>query len=195
MSMRYSQSSFTLIELLIVVAIIGILAAIAIPNFSQAQVKAKVAHALSNMRTIGTGLEAYYLDHNSYSLWATDSNDYKGFCSLTTPVAYITSDSAFINPFRTKHEQQFRLSDGERDPKFELGTWYKESDSRYVIQLPSNIWLLDSSGPDQIDDYHTRNNIATPGLMYHLTNGLLSRGDIFRGGGTSLPSWIQVLSY
>ncbi|MBN1867555.1 prepilin-type N-terminal cleavage/methylation domain-containing protein [Candidatus Sumerlaeota bacterium] len=57
---------FTLIELLIVVAIIAILAAIAVPNFLEAQVRSKVSRAKSDLRTISTGLEAYYVDNNSY---------------------------------------------------------------------------------------------------------------------------------
>jgi len=57
---------FTLIELLIVVAIIAILAAIAVPNFLEAQVRSKVSRAKSDLRTIAVGLEAYYVDNNTY---------------------------------------------------------------------------------------------------------------------------------
>jgi prepilin-type N-terminal cleavage/methylation domain-containing protein len=58
---------FTLIELLIVVAIIAILAAIAVPNFLEAQVRSKVSRAKSDLRTIATGLEAYFTDFNMYA--------------------------------------------------------------------------------------------------------------------------------
>ena len=59
-------SGFTLIELLIVVAIIGILAAIAIPNFLNAQVRAKVSRCEADMKTIATALEMYRVDRNAY---------------------------------------------------------------------------------------------------------------------------------
>jgi len=63
---------FTLIELLIVVAIIGILAAIAVPNFLNAQVRAKVARAESEIRSLKNSLESFFIDNNSYMPMNTD---------------------------------------------------------------------------------------------------------------------------
>ena len=60
------KAAFTLIELLIVVAIIAILAAIAVPNFLEAQVRSKVAVVYSDFRTVKTALESYRVDYNNY---------------------------------------------------------------------------------------------------------------------------------
>jgi len=57
---------FTLIELLIVVAIIGILAAIAIPQFSSYRQKSFNTSAFADLRTITTMVEAYYTDNSYY---------------------------------------------------------------------------------------------------------------------------------
>jgi prepilin-type N-terminal cleavage/methylation domain-containing protein len=98
---------FTLIELLIVVAIIAILAAIAVPNFLEAQVRAKVSRCKSDVRSIATAIESYFVDYNAPPIdevmWAKAIPDPpdgspknlitrpKAYSALTTPVAYMTT--------------------------------------------------------------------------------------------------------
>jgi len=64
--LKKGQKGFTLIELLIVVAIIGILAAIAIPQFSAYRQKAFNAAAQSDLKTMKTSVEGYYTDNYFY---------------------------------------------------------------------------------------------------------------------------------
>ena len=61
------EKGFTLIELMIVVAIIGILAAIAIPQFSAYRKKAFNSAAESDLRNLMTAEEAYYADEQTYT--------------------------------------------------------------------------------------------------------------------------------
>ena len=61
-----NSKGFTLIELLIVVAIIGIIAAIAIPNLLNAIDRGKQKRTMADMRSIGTSVEAYAVDSNHY---------------------------------------------------------------------------------------------------------------------------------
>ena len=62
------QSGFTLIELLIVVAIIGIIAAIAIPNLLNAIDRGKQKRSMADMRSLGTAVESYSVDVNFYPI-------------------------------------------------------------------------------------------------------------------------------
>ncbi len=92
-----NNKGFTLIELMIVVAIIGVLAAIAIPNFLNYQCKAKQSEAKSSLGTIRTAQEAYLAEYDSYA----DSIGKIGFASkggkkrYTYSVTGTTSATAF----------------------------------------------------------------------------------------------------
>ena len=70
MKIRNSKG-FTLIELLIVVAIIGIIAAIAIPNLLNAIDRGKQKRTMADMRSIGTAVESYAIDSNIYPVGGT----------------------------------------------------------------------------------------------------------------------------
>ena len=76
------RSGFTLIEMLIVVVVIGILAAIAIPKFQNTKGKANSASLRSDLRNLATAEESYYYDNGTYTASISAMN-----LSLTSGVA------------------------------------------------------------------------------------------------------------
>ncbi|WP_122082150.1 pilin [Vibrio coralliirubri] len=65
-SKRTNQKGFTLIELMIVVAVIGVLSAIAIPQYQKYVAKAEVASALATMTGIKTNVEAFAVENGEF---------------------------------------------------------------------------------------------------------------------------------
>lgn len=104
---------FTLIELLIVVAIISILASIALPNFLEAQIRAKVARCQAELQTLAFGVEAYHLDNDLYPPHTDRPTD---LCVITTPIAYLGTLPR--DPFSS-------AKDGDI---WNAGYWYKWED-------------------------------------------------------------------
>ena len=65
--MKFKKSGFALIELLVVVLIIGILAAIALPQYRKAVLKTKVAKVITQEKTVADAQELYYLQYGGYT--------------------------------------------------------------------------------------------------------------------------------
>ena len=65
MKLQKKRAGFTLIELMIVIAIIAILAAILVPNFIRARAQGQLTACKSNLKNIGTALEMYSTDNSA----------------------------------------------------------------------------------------------------------------------------------
>ncbi|MCX7019741.1 MAG: prepilin-type N-terminal cleavage/methylation domain-containing protein [bacterium] len=180
------RRAFTLIELLIVVAIIAILAAIAVPNFMEAQTRAKVSRTKNDMRVIATAMESYASDntmkyppeyHDKYSASICYP---KSFSHLTTPIAYMSSIPK--DTFKSRNKSDWAWSTDFY--------WYYNWLGRYGKMINVNkppwstagqvpwydaetAWMATSLGPDQEPGYPA---------IYDPTNGTVSWGDITRFG-------------
>lgn len=185
-----NRRGFTLIELLIVVAIIGILAAIAVPNFLNAQVRAKIARCHSDMQAMSTGFEMYSLDNGRYPYMGPPNLWYSEWIypRLTTPISYLSSiptDGFAINEFR---ENVHRYDGGHRNyyPGWNIFEVVKANNGQpgwggvavvNAVNSGSRI-LTVSRGPDKKEDIGGAP--ATGVLVYDASNGLHSTGDIYR---------------
>ena len=176
------HSGFTLIELLIVVAIIGILAAIAVPNFLNAQVRAKVARCVSDMKSLETALEMYKMDNNDYptcdqprvpgrvNSW--HPNEVR-FYRLTTPITYIAAVPR--DPFATFANQA----------DFDYWGWAYDYVNNYGTNHNGgwgHLWRLNSWGPDNVNGWGGQRDgqciNGHPNFLYQTSNGLNSYGDV-----------------
>jgi type II secretion system protein G len=192
------RRGFTLIELLIVVAIIAILALIAVPNFLEAQTRAKVSRCLADMRSLATALESYHVDNAAYPYsmegdWPPDLprySPYRGLTHLSTPIAYITSIPQ--DPFMAGSPS--RLDNTWTHGGFHY--WLREVRMKWAdfegwgpdawiwIVGPENAskeWALLSYGPDRNLNWELKPD-ERQNTQYDPTNGTVSFGDIFRVG-------------
>jgi len=221
------HKAFTLIELLIVVAIIAILAAIAVPNFLEAQTRAKVSRVKADMRSITTALETYQIDYNSYVYqipeWrALRVNNSQNLVleRLTTPISYLTGVSSFNDPFKSNTiKAGDNLETNNAPPTnehqkwiFNLYKYYARNNTHPSILPPQGntaefqkkpLWyILGSAGPDSEAENLNSPMTTRPednnanrqfflSIIYDSTNGTVSRGSLYRVGGTPTGSGVS----
>jgi hypothetical protein len=164
---------------------------IVMPNFREAQVRAKVARAMSDMRTLATGLEVYVVDNNAYPPACDKTGRIVPFNSsgvsagyvpglLTTPIEYLSSIP--LDPFNTIE-----------------GPGGTPDHFRYRYATNGLRRILSSAGPDgvaqtTIEDFcdpekangewevFVSKYAVGPGVVFDPTNGTKSNGDIIRVG-------------
>jgi prepilin-type N-terminal cleavage/methylation domain-containing protein len=199
-----ARRAFTLIELLIVVAIISILAAIALPNFLEAQTRAKVSRAKADLRSIATALEAYRLDLNDYPPSRGPAveqepvhvlNGYGEPCDgafrtvslrLSTPIAYLTN-SSIADPFKRGGSERGGRAYASGNPA-DLAYGYHNVYQLAIVDMAAGwypddyyadygYWRLFSVGPAMTYPAFGSGNL---GWFYDPTNGTISDGGIVR---------------
>lgn len=185
------RDAFTLIELLIVVAIVAILVAIALPNFLDAQVRSKVSRAKTDMRSLATALEAYRVDWEDYPPPALNGHGAR-LRRLSTPVAYI-SEPDRREPFEDRESAVDPFPPYGYHGRNEVrNVGWNNDGSPALFNGTKRVfwWLLRSSGPDNDRDGPAATALnSDPSAhdfalyIYDPTNGTASLGDIWRHGG------------
>jgi general secretion pathway protein G len=171
------NKGFTLIELIVIVAIIVILTTIALPKFLKAQVRTKVSRANSEMKILAAGIEAYYVDNECYPMVVAKNSIRLGgeapassingpslfnpgkygvssrFLWITTPIAYIPT--VFRDPFIDRTVGVALSSDGALSVGYDT---YDYGDAKSVS--PEGIL-----GPEQ-----DRGAASTSGAAWHIVS-------------------------
>jgi prepilin-type N-terminal cleavage/methylation domain-containing protein len=188
---RRNPGGMTMIELLIVVAIIAILAASAVPNYLEAQTRAKASRAQADQRSLATAIESYATDYGKYPCYG-NPRDYAPFAGeavvfvplgLTTPTAYMTSLPPDIFP---GHRTGLAAGD-KANTYFYMNNYacvylgraqeegHVQSHYRALTGTDRPVrWTVWSFGPDLDDDHGV--------TLYDPTNGTVSSGDLMRFG-------------
>ncbi len=183
--------AFTLIELLLVIAVIAILAAIALPNFLEARTRAGLARTRADLRTLATALESYRVDTNRYPphgerlangtvnvpavAAGITTVEFTPGLPLTTPVAYLATlpTDRLLLPGAPEPLRPYGYIESDRMRDILLARGFTASANG--IHPTYGGWRLYAAGPDGDKGPDTKVN-----LLYDPTNGTISDGDLVR---------------
>ncbi len=145
-----AKSGFTLVEILIVVVILGILAAIVIPQFTDASTEAKVSSMKSDLQTVRSQIELYKIQHNDeLPGQGTGSTDFE-----TDMTTYTEVDGTAASPQEP--------GDGVYGP--------------YLQKIPTNPWNDKYDVTETAPDPGTAGNA---GWFFNTTTGAFRADDTF----------------
>ncbi len=166
---------FTLIELLIVIAIILILISIALPNFLEAQVRAKITNAMGEMRSIESAISAYYQDWKRYPQDGFELTGISGYypeenpriwVQLTSPIKYFSTipQDEFHSAYKDTNNLQ--RSEKHQTYRYYAAWWRCEAlggtpvpKSEKCTKAPTyetdflGKWIIWSPGPNRVHDF------------------------------------------
>jgi type IV pilus assembly protein PilE len=150
------QTGFSLIELLTVVAVIGILAAIALPSYNEYITRSKIQEATANLSDLRTKMEAYYMDNRRYSSTAAG-----GTCGIaggnapTTANKYFAYTCASANPNAAGDQTYTLTADGTPPATGMQGFKFTidQANTKVTVTVGSgwtapatNCWVMKKSG-------------------------------------------------
>jgi len=203
-----SEGSYALVELLIVIAIVIIITAIAVPNLISANIKAKVKGIKSEMGSIAIALEDYRIDDEAGNYPIQPGPGYDpdviaksdkafdhhseaiGLGKLLFPEG--TSDPVYLyripgDPFNDSGEEEWNGTSGAHNNHY---CYFTANASRQSSSSEAKYWALVSYGPDKdpnINSYteawkavdpNAPNHNTYKNLVYNPDNGITSSGDI-----------------
>lgn len=206
--MSNRKQAVTLVELLVVVAILSVLTLIAVPNFADAQIRAKVSRVKLDFTTMRTAIHAYAVDHNHYpgmtlgmSLGFDDT--YPVSDGVSEPIVgtlgpWITTPIAYLTQFELKDPFTWPVHNIRYDAR--IYTYHREGDIiahyREYHQIPPEVtdadllmafyatrwrgYILWSFGPSVFLSSQLPGNAFR--VPYDPTNGTLSFGGIIHYG-------------